>query len=101
MVVRGWHSTIVDSEVARGRADCFAIAQRLTSAPTPNIKFKCGAEMRAEQAPPLRPGSGERQSLRAEAAGLPDFFAIVRGGDFYGAAHFVEARADARADAVG
>ena len=39
-------------------------------------------------------------ALGAKAAGLADFAAIIGGGDFDGAAHFVEAGTDAWADAV-
>jgi len=42
----------------------------------------------------------ERKSL-AGKIGFADFFAEIRGVDFDGAAHFVEATADAHADALG
>ncbi len=41
------------------------------------------------------------QQLGAHAADLADFLAVVGRNQLDGAAHFVEARADALADAVG
>ena len=40
-------------------------------------------------------------SLNTGAAGVAHFFAEIGGANFYGAAHFVETRAHAGADAIG